>query len=459
MIILNCSRRSLFGCFNAVKKSKINNVSKKSINLTNAKVIQTCIRRNYNNIPRSKLKGFRNEVSKLNGKNKNLSWDLMAPTVSMVFNSISKKSNRNLIVCLSARDFPATIDYDLVSFIEDFANSSDQPKVYFAITFCDSIIPIPSPPKLENNLKNFINHSISQLLNIPRFSTILLNNKDKSSIDEFFQTIIEEKKSNDTEIFDDSISDYHSQNSLYYVIGETNTGKSTIVKELMKRCRDDTNGFYDISASPCTTRSNKPHISPSYGISLVDTPGYLPKNGGIYNSLPKQLREHVLTQYPSHAESNKEHEWRPLTLSRLTQESNSETINNSKRFSSLLSIPNVFYLSIPENQKLYFKKRIYGKPKTVKILNEDISEYLNKTYKKNWKILQLPNFTGSIDLVFRGLGYITIANTLEYNNNDPNWSLYVPESLDVLIRVNIEEFIRGREIQESEIVAASLYRS
>lgn len=456
MIIHNCSRRRLLNSFNTVKNNKINIRSNKNISLINANVIQT---RNYNNIPRSKLKDFRKEVSKLSGKNKNLFWDLMAPTVSMVFNSISKKSNRNLIVCLSARDFPSTLDYDLISFIENFANSSDQPKVYFAITFCDSLIQFPSPPKLEDNLENFINHSISQLINIPKFSTLLLNNKDKNSINKFFQTIIEEKNSNDTEIIDDSILDFHSQNSLYYVVGETNTGKSTIVKEIMKRCRDDTNGFYDISTSPCTTRSNKPHISPSYGISIVDTPGYLPKNGGIYNILPKQLREHVLTQFPNHAESNKEHEWRPLALTKLTQESNLETINNSKSSSSLLSISNLFYLSIPENQKLYFKKHIYGKPKTVKILNEDISEYLNKTYKKNWKILQLPNFTGSIDLVFRGLGYITIANTSEHNNNDPNWLLYVPESLDVLIRVNIEEFIHGREIQESEIVAANLYRS
>ncbi|KAH3677799.1 hypothetical protein OGATHE_000453 [Ogataea polymorpha] len=189
-----------------------------------------------------------------------------------------------VLYTLSARYFPLNLKVSIFDTLK--SKSIPARNVLFVITFADQVLekPLERDADLQTlresywrSLNSYLSLYSSQT--IDRENVMVTSTKYPRSITKLFEKLI------------------HSDHKTYYVIGQTNTGKSSLVQRLIVESNDyqSVPVVPKVSAKPCSTRRNGTFVCPYFGLTLVDTPGMLPKTHSIYAVLRPQLRQSVLS--------------------------------------------------------------------------------------------------------------------------------------------------------------------
>ncbi|KAH3660571.1 hypothetical protein OGAPHI_007157 [Ogataea philodendri] len=246
-------------------------------------VFKTFLTRLYHNIPKEEriLTVANGGVTK---PKRRPAEDLNPARLSTVFNTIPPDPNARVLFCLSSTHFPLNLPFETFELLKD--RSLDLKNVTFVLTMADKILEQDTALHLDQQ-QHIFHHSLNKYLSlrssevIDRANVAVTSTHHPESITRLFEKLIQSEK-----------------NVTYYVVGETNTGKSTLVQKLLIEGKDFLESPAVPKASPkaCTTRNNHTYISPSFGLSFVDTPGFVPKSNSIYQVLRPTFRINVLNQ-------------------------------------------------------------------------------------------------------------------------------------------------------------------
>jgi len=185
----------------------------------------------------------------------------------------------------------------------------------------------------------------------------------------------------------------HKTSNRVYVVGHTNTGKSSLINKLIKNYSDSEHEL-TISPLPSTTL-NTVDIHLNKYLTLIDTPGLVDR-GNIANYIDNNILKKLIHKK----------EMRPRTYQ--IKKGQCLVINNICRIDYVEGGKNSFTLYIPNGIKV--KKMNANRQKIMKDLSKT-------TYEMKYRE----------DLVINGLGWVKIVE---------------PCILDLYIDVNIESFIR-----------------
>ncbi|KAG0688895.1 hypothetical protein C6P40_000394 [Pichia californica] len=243
-------------------------------------------------------------------------------------------SNINIIICISQRDFPIGIHQRLLILLSMKGINLDN--VQWVITHGDFLGFYPLFSKMpksltESNINIWRNQFHSEL---STYLNYFINNKLKIKDDDYkksasynlFQTEInnnlesvEEKLKNykiplkNVHIFSNSYpwtitslieslnyDPYESTNT--YILGQTNTGKTTLVKNMLELFKKEFEPLNNetLLQTDSISDPNEINISPTVfsskfttytipGMKIIDTPGYLRTEGGIYSLIKENL--------------------------------------------------------------------------------------------------------------------------------------------------------------------------
>jgi ABC-type dipeptide/oligopeptide/nickel transport system ATPase component len=239
--------------------------------------------------------------------------------------NIENSQINNIIICISQRDFPINIHQRLLLLLLD--KGIDLNHVQWVITDMDHIKEPLTLSNLEKFKKNFdiqLNEYLDyfkneKLIKKELFNKSFNNNKDANKGDAYFNTNSEllipdiflrlkDFKVNNSNIhfFSNQLKwtvpliieslDFSSlNNSCTYVIGQTNSGKSTLIKEILKFYSNSLQNLnksnlisnfenIDIKSSPFSSKFNVYTVP---GMKIIDTPGFVRYDGGIFSHINK----------------------------------------------------------------------------------------------------------------------------------------------------------------------------
>lgn len=245
----------------------------------------------------------------------------------------SSNTNVNIIVCLSQRDFPVNIHQRLLVLLS--MRGIDLNKIQWVITNVDQLESYPMFPetpkslnesniqlwtqKFRDELNTYLQYFIQEKIHKK------INDELKS---DYFQTSVEYVNSNGYDLIN-RLKDYNvplENVHLYstelpwtlspilesldydpiqctntYIIGQTNSGKSSLTRNIIRSFKNDyeddenhnllKNNYKDAISSPDSVKLSPTPFSSKFnvynipGMKIIDTPGYVRKNGSIWGHL------------------------------------------------------------------------------------------------------------------------------------------------------------------------------
>ncbi|KAG7744380.1 hypothetical protein KL932_000896 [Ogataea haglerorum] len=253
------------------------------------------------------------------------------------------------------------------------------------------------------------------------------------------------------------------QGNLYF-IGETNSGKSRLIESLCRYHeyvkREEIQSTPGVSNWPGFTRDFMKYVLPKRDTTLIDTVGFAPPQEGIFKYM---LSEHIPAL--------------PSLKKPPTQEPNghrlqSLSVKTAKYYSGdkVFSIGGYFYLRPPCDCALRIFPGMSGKQFNQHSIEKAIHTSLNRerSVASNFSVNKLavqhlerhviPIFYGTVDLVFRDIGFLTIAPTGK-PKIDELFELWVPKGVDVVVREPIFRYIYPRTMpKDPDAPRLSKYR-
>lgn len=387
--------------------------------------------RHYMNLPLNKRAEFikRMKHAPIHRDEKHV-LDIIPATLDDVLSTIPPNSESRVIYCLTARDFPLCLSKRYFRLLQ--LRHLKPENTYFVITMLDKIADKMNGETLIR-YKRFYTESLKQYLGP-------LMGKMDTAIDDSHIFVMSDKVQRPV---DELYGSLPLRSCNYYIIGETNSGKSKLTKRLMKLAQNDglqvrrvynsnstsgevqssedvrqfpnINTFYTISPSPFKTRKNIAYYVPKLDLKLIDTPGYLHKRNGIFGILDPKYRLNLYTQFYV---DPVEHE---VELTSTTSQ-------------QVFAVGDFFFLKPRGVSSFKYRRFMYGRPLLY-------SEYSRATYKiarnkrfdrPRFRRYLIPPFKGKIDLIFDNVGFIEIDNSEA--DSDYFWQLYAPQNVRKLIR-------------------------
>lgn len=271
----------------------------------------------------------------------------------------SSNINVNIIVCLSQRDFPVNIHQRLLVLLS--MRGIDLNKIHWVITNADQLGSYPmfleTPKSLtESNIQLWTQKFRDELNTYLKYFIYQKLNKKSNCEEEssYFQTSIREENSsthdlaNNLKNYSVPLENVHLystelpwtlppilesldcnpfQSTNTYIIGQTNSGKSSLTRDIIRSFNNDSEGddnhdslqndYKEIISNPDSIKLSPTPFSSKFnvynipGMKLIDTPGYVRKNGSIWGHLKesalfllritsknKLLEPKLLTIYP-----------------------------------------------------------------------------------------------------------------------------------------------------------------
>ena len=254
---------------------------------------------------------------------------------------------------------------DNINMINNYLNN----KVLLVMTKRDIL-----PKSFNNNkLKKYVN-KINSNKNI--IDTIIISSKKDYNLDELMNLIYKYKTNNKV-----------------YVVGATNSGKSTLINKIIKNYTDIDN-YVTASIMPSTTLDML-EIKLDDNTTLIDTPGLIDKSS-IINFIDEKTIKHITPQ----------NEIKPRTFQ----------INSGK---SILidDLVKLDYIDGEKNSFTVFVANLVD----VRQMNIETRDYLYKEYKTYEY-----NLDSNQDIVINGLGYIKVIKKGKVRvkiKNDTNISI------------------------------------
>lgn len=227
-------------------------------------------------------------------------------------------TNTNVIVCLSQRDFPIGLHQRLI--ISLLYHGIDLSRVHWVITDADELGDYGALPDfgklspLNSNLwRRYFTDALNSYLN--NFKQIILKKDDQGTI--FGETSMDDHQKSINQFKDytanienvhlfsssmkwtvqlliDSINYDPFEQSYTYVIGQTNTGKTALVRSMLTKFNEDfqetmeytdlKNQYLQSNPKPFSSKFN---VYTFKSINIIDTPGYVRHGGSIWRHLNK----------------------------------------------------------------------------------------------------------------------------------------------------------------------------
>ncbi|ODV83269.1 hypothetical protein CANARDRAFT_81320 [[Candida] arabinofermentans NRRL YB-2248] len=330
-------------------------------------------------------------------------------TFEKVVSSIPSNVGSKILWCLNAKDFPLGIKHKQLELVNKVVNFQD---ITFLITLVDLVIPQPSTTTSTEILKiyqDYYYHSLNTYLS--RYEL----NKENVKVT---STVFKERIVNELPL------QLLKNNGNHYIIGETNSGKTEFTKYLTQLTRKLSKEQYNfkISSQPLTSTKNIAIESITNNWIVVDTPGYISneKNGiyGLVNDNDIQSKIEITSNLRSNFE------WKKFKI---------------ENDGSIISINKFFFLKPPTNTEFHYRKFLFGKIK--KINDDQFNQFINKKFPRlSYSKFIIPTFTGSIDIIIEGLGYIEI-NLPSGDSTNENWEIYIPNGLKCIVRNSLNDCI------------------
>lgn len=231
-----------------------------------------------------------------------------------------------------------------------------------------------------------------------------------------------------------------------YFVGSTNSGKSTLIRTLIYR--DDrtlkSTSHYGpgISNVPGLTVNHMKYRMKHTNAILVDTPGFWPKQGGVYKYLEKESVKELskVANYASATGNSKK--------------IHTPEIHGKKTFngSRVYTIGGLFYLRPPVGAIIRVFVGMHGAEASFRSISRAIavSTERNVTNEKDYLVNNqaacdliryvIPPFYGSIDIVLRDVGYVMVSPCGKFTHQD-TFEIYVPRGIEVIVRESIFKYI------------------
>lgn len=355
--------------------------------------------------------------------------DILPASLDDVLCTIPAGSNSYILYCLNARDFPLSLTKRFFRLMKQ--RNLKINKTYFIINMLDNITDDLSKTNLERyrsyyveSLRVFL-HKLPFNMNFevdPKHILVMTDKVASPILDLYRQISLE--------------------SSQFFVIGESNTGKSTLVKRLMRMALRNIpatvnstissevenkesssrsgiiiNNYYTISPYPFSTRKNIEYGVRALDFSLIDTPGFLHHRKGIYGILKKEDRLKLQQQFHF-------------------DQSQHSVVLKPNLSSQVFSVNDVFFLKPRGVNSFKYRRFLYGKAALYNKYTDGYEQMINtgKFVKPGVRRYLMPPFKGKIDLVFENIGFIELDNTVEAQSPDV-WQLYAPKDVKKILRI------------------------
>lgn len=325
-------------------------------------------------------------------------------------------ADATVVYVASSLDFPLSINRKVFEKI-------DRKRMFFAITKADCFYSDPKGPHRTG--ATYFRDSMQRLYGVDPERVFLLSGKRGWNTKYLVQKM--------------------PRGSVYF-IGEVNSGKSTLIKELVYNDNLDLKPNSDfgpgISPLPSFTRSPMEYDL-SKGTTIVDMPGYTPEEKGMYKYV---LSDHIQQVFSEPVMVNEfkvlkgtATPWIPLKPKNF----------NGKR---VLSVAGFFYLKPPADAVIKIKSGIPGKAHTFSSIDsaittcheraDGIKPYFYTTIDSAEDLVRyvIPPFYANVDLVISGLGYVRIKPTGKRETKGL-FEVYVPKNVKVIAREPIYKFL------------------
>ncbi|EGV60841.1 Mitochondrial ribosome small subunit biogenesis protein [Yamadazyma tenuis] len=334
--------------------------------------------------------------------------------------------NGQMVYAISAIDFPLGINKQLVN----------QYKPIVVITKCDLIF-----PQKETMAKfPFYKEYMTAKFEIPPTNVFLVSSRRDWGL----QTLNSVLQSNPQK---------------YFIVGDINSGKSSLISKLLLRDRGDTRMKYDVWAA-----RNGPGISNLPGF----TRGELQFSISNYELIDLPGLNHM--NFPNFARLKNVFKAPPLYRKGLYS-SQYDTIKGGQ----VLAVGGFFYVKLPDNGMiLQYKNLINVSPVVLRdtdrigALEQKLDPSLTNKFlippTTKLRKLLIPPFVGKIDLVVKNLGYLELTPTGSKSDNKLI-EVLVPENLDLQIIVRkplvtyVQKVLSGRNKNGNVLSLPNLWKS
>ncbi|QPG74933.1 hypothetical protein FOA43_002271 [Brettanomyces nanus] len=335
-------------------------------------------------------------------------------SVDQVMAEIPKEAN--VVHVISALDFPLSVS-------KTVSKGRDMQKVWYIVTKADAFF--AAKTGLERTGLHYFGDTLAQLVGVDPSHVFLVSGKLGWNTEDILHKL---------------------PASEVYFVGAINSGKSTLIRTLIYRDNKNLRSFDQygpgISEIPGFTANHIRFRMKQSNAILVDTPGFSPADRGVYRYLLKDDVKSVAKVADYASATIKGHSL------------HSPMVKGRKIFSgeSLYSVGGLFYLKPPKDSII---KVFTGLP-GVEAKYKDVSRALelsemrpvaighrflvNSSAALNLVRYVIPPFYGSIDLVFRNVGYLTVALCGSIDNSKL-FEIYVPKEIEVIARESIFNYI------------------
>lgn len=358
-----------------------------------------------------------------------------------------------LVYVFSANDFPMGINKDIFQY-------RPPQQIYFVMTKSDILIP-KTNVAFYNNFKKFLQNYMFKKFNVPRENVFIASGKDRWKMTDL----------------------YHFIPNYSYIIGDTNCGKSTLVKSLLIN--------HHVKHWKYEARQQRPDEKQSSSASLKNKDfkkldrlidSFSSKNGPGTSHIPGFTRDVVpvdidgikeLFDVPGFTTNgNLQDIFDKLNhkqIARITKGANTSKYGSLKskfdtvKNGQVLSLNGVGYLQFPGQDSMYQIRNVTKFalhkfknlekvdsilqrneiPKSMSshfIVNRQQQQQQRNELRGYYKRYIIPPFYGTIDLVIKDIGYINIKPTGKKLTNEL-MVLYLHPSLEAIIRQPILNYI------------------
>lgn len=203
------------------------------------------------------------------------------------------------------------------------------------------------------------------------------------------------------------------------------------------------------SYMPGFTRGNIP-FELSRNVTIYDVPGFASaQDSQLYEFMKPDDMKHLHKGLKMHKVG--------------TYKSHYDTVKGGQ----VLTVGGLFFLQVPSNTMLQVRNMINHKTHTFRDMDKALDVWKNPSQYPTLKDVYvvdsskttlvkyiIPSFYGSVDLVIRSLGYISITPTGKFASPEP-FVVYLPKGLDAIIRQPITTYITrtlaGRDAQGNKL--------
>ncbi|GME87835.1 unnamed protein product [[Candida] boidinii] len=366
-------------------------------------------------------------------------------TIEETLKSLPK--NSNIIQVVSSIDFP-------LGFNKELLRSVDPSRITYVVSKIDSFFNL----KYINNSEKFDQDKNLKIFReffwqVCKSSNVIITGRSNYGIDELVNLI-------------------KNKDQVYHIIGDVNSGKSSIIYELIKKDEpflenfeinlklsgDSINGNKNgnkISNTPTITSTKDIIELKNLRAKIVEWDNYYAnENGSIYGYIDKNaLQYNKLATGSGKLINNK--------LINLNRASDKEVICLFNNMICLNKPAGIHY----KDFKIFNCLPINDQIKPMKL-----SKFLSDNKDIKYKIFKLPRFHGRLDVVINGFGYFTIYHNTNKSSNGSNttstsdyenyhhvnsekdkqhlFEVCLPEHVEAICRKGIVEFIGDMSISK-----------